>query len=79
MHLPTRQDGVKNRDKSYTLSKNHIKNAMLTRAKMTPYFIRTENLKRAAHSYLAHKWEYPREGVDHTQVTQAHCTHKTSM
>ena len=24
MHLPTRQDGVENRDKSYTLSKNHI-------------------------------------------------------
>lgn len=68
MHLPTRQDGVENRDKSYTLSKNHIRNTMLTRAKMIPYFIRTENLKRAAHTYLAHKWEYQRGG-DHTQVT----------
>jgi len=72
MHLPTRQDGVKNRDKAYTLSKNHIRNTMLTRAKMIPYLWK-ENLKRAAHAYLAHKWEYPREG-DHTQVTQAHCT-----
>ena len=49
----TRQDGVENCHKSYTLSKNHIRNTMLTRAKMIPYFIRTENLKRAAHTYLA--------------------------